>query len=87
MRDLTKAIRKPGILVQDLGGELLLYNAEEKMMHILNPTARYIWELCNGNQSIEAMEETIKASFSVPGGHDVVGDIRQTLEVFASKGL
>jgi hypothetical protein len=87
MKELTKAIRKPGILIQDLGGEMLLYSAEEKVMHILNPTARRIWELCNGEQSVEAMEQAIRASFSVPDGHDVVGDIRRTLEVFAGKGL
>ena len=87
MRDLTKAIRKPGMLVQDLGGEMLLYSAREEAIHILNPAAWRIWELCNGEHSVEDMAQVIRVSFSVPDGSDVVGDIQQTLEVFASKGL
>jgi Coenzyme PQQ synthesis protein D (PqqD) len=87
MRDRTTAVRKPGVLVQDLGGEILLYNTEEKVMHILNPTARCVWDLCDGEQSVDAMAQAIRARFAVPEGHDVVGDIRRTLEIFASKGL
>jgi len=87
MRDIAKATHKPGMLIQDLGGEMLLYSTEEEAIHILNPTAWCIWELCKGEHSVAEMVQAIRANFSVPEGSDVVGDIRQTLEVFASKGL
>jgi hypothetical protein len=83
----TKPVRKPGITVKDIGGETLLYSAAEEVIHILNPTARLIWELCDGEHSIEDMEQAIWDSFSVADEHDVTGDIQRTLEVFASKGL
>jgi hypothetical protein len=40
-------------------------------MHILNPTARRIWELCDGEHSVEDMAQAIRGSFSVPDAYDV----------------
>jgi hypothetical protein len=83
----TRPVRKPGITVKDIGGETLLYSANEEAIHILNPTAQLIWELCDGEHTVEDMEQAIRANFSVAIEHDVTGDIRRTLEVFAGKGL
>jgi hypothetical protein len=83
----TRPFRKPGITVKDIGGETLLYSGEQEAIHILNPTAQVIWELCDGEHTVEDMEQAIRANFSVAIEHDVTGDIRRTLEVFADKGL
>ena len=82
-----RPIRKPGIIARDLGGETLLYSAEEEAINVLNPTAQLIWELCDGEHTIEDMEQAIRASFSVTDAHDVGADVERTLEVFAGKGL
>lgn len=83
----TRPVRKLGITAKDIGGETLLYSAAEEAIHILNPTAQLVWELCDGEHSMEDMEQAIRASFAVADEHDVTGDIRRTLEVFADKGL
>ena len=51
------------------------------------PTARLVWELCDGQHTVEDVERAIKLSFSVDDEHDVIGDIHQTLEILAAKGL
>jgi hypothetical protein len=84
---MMKPVRKPGITAKDIGGETLLYSAEEEAIHVLNPTAEFIWELCDGEHTVASMEQAIRANFSVTSERDVVGDIRRTLEVFAAKGL
>jgi len=84
---MTKPIRKPGITAKDIGDETLLYSAEQEAIHILNPTAKLIWEFCDGERTLEDMEQAIRASFSVPDEHNVGEDIRQILEVFEEKGL
>jgi hypothetical protein len=84
---MMKPIRKPDITARDVGGETLLYSAEEKAIHVLNPTARLVWELCDGEHTVASMEQAIRANFSVTSEHDVTGDIRRTLETFAEKGL
>ena len=83
----VRPLRKPGILVKDIGGETLLYSAEQEAIHILNPVAKLIWELCDGEHTVEDMEQTIRAGFSVADERDVIRDIRQTLEIFAAKEL
>ncbi len=83
----TKPVRKPCIFVQDIGREVLLYSAQEKVFHILNPTAKIIWELCDGKHTIEDMEQVIRAKFSFSNGHDVMKDIQQTLQTFVGKGV
>ncbi|WP_179137215.1 PqqD family protein [Candidatus Entotheonella palauensis] len=83
----TKPKRTSDVVIQDLGGEVLLYRAEDQAVHILNSTAQRIWELCDGEHTEEDMVQALKAGFTVPAEHDVAGDIRQTLECFADKGL
>ena len=83
----TKPLRKPGIIVLDIGHETLLYNVRGKAVHILNPTARLIWELCDGVHTVAEIEQAIRSKFSVVSEHDVSGDIQRTLEAFASKGV
>jgi len=82
-----RPVRRPGIVAQDMGRETLLYSAEGKAIHVLNPTAQCIWELCDGEHSAEDMERALRASFSIAAEHDVSGDVQRTLEVFAAKGL
>jgi hypothetical protein len=83
----TRPVREPGIIVQDVGDETVLYSAERKAIHILNPTAGRIWELCDGEHTLADMDKALRASFSIAGEHDVMGDIWRTLEVLADKGL
>jgi hypothetical protein len=83
----AKPLRKSDILVQELGEQTILYRAEGKAIHVLNPTARLIWELCDGQHSLRDMEQAVHASFAIPEGHDVCADIRRTVDGFSSKGL
>ena len=78
---------KPGIVVEALGDETLLYSAEGKAIHVLNPTANLIWTLCDGSHTITDMEQAVRSTFAVPEAHDLIKDIRQTLDIFRGKGL
>ena len=60
----TRPVRKPDITVKDIGGETLLYSAAEEAIHILNPTARLIWELCDGEHTVEDMEQAIRCGLA-----------------------
>jgi hypothetical protein len=83
----TKHVRKQGLIAQDLGRESLLYSTEGKVIHVLNPTAKLIWELCDGAHTIEDMEREVRANFSASKEHNVIEDIKQTLDLFVSKGI
>jgi hypothetical protein len=79
--------RKPEIHAQELGEELLLLGADGNAVHVLNPTARWIWERCDGRQSAAEIAQALRASFVIEAEHDVLADVERTLGAFAAKGL
>jgi len=83
----AKPVRKQGLIAQDMGRESLLYSAKGKVIHVLNPTAKLIWELCDGAYTIEGMEREVRVNFSTSEEHNAIEDIKQTLDLFVSKGI
>lgn len=79
--------RKPDITIKNLGSETLLYGSDQKILHVLNSTAKLIWDLCDGQHSLVEIEQALRSNFSVPAAHDVMVDIEKTLEIFATKDL
>ena len=82
----TKPVRKQGLIVQDMGRESLIYSAEGKVIHVLNPTAKLIWELCDGTHTTEDMERELKMNFFTSKEHNVVEDIKEDTCSFYQQG-
>ncbi|MCB0207898.1 MAG: PqqD family protein [Anaerolineae bacterium] len=82
-----KPIRKLNIMVKDIGNETLIYSLEQEKVHVLNPTARLIWKLCDGEHSLTDIEKELRSKFFIASDHDVLDDVWQTLSNFASQGL
>ena len=80
-------MRREDISSQRLGDEVVLYDAMGDAVHVLNPTAQLIWELCDGEHSIEDMEAAIRKDFSVDPGEDLVGDIQRAIDELKGKKL
>ncbi len=82
-----KPLHKSNLLLKDLGGEFLIYSAEHKEIHVINPTAQLIWELCDGTHTVDEIVQELRAHFSIPVESDVTTDIQDTLDTFKSKDL
>ncbi len=82
-----KVLRKNNLLLKDLGDEFLIYSAEHKEIHVMNPTARLIWDMCDGEHSITDIEKELRAHFSNSDGRDIIKDIQSTINIFHDKGL
>jgi hypothetical protein len=52
--DFPKA-RKKGLLVEEVAGELLVYDSSNDRAHCLNESAATIWKHCDGVRSVGAM--------------------------------
>jgi hypothetical protein len=87
MMHTKKPVRKPDVTIKDIGDETLLYGTDEQAIHVLNPTARLIWSLCDGQHTLADMEQAVHANFAVPEGRNVREDIQRTLDIFAGKNL
>jgi len=84
---LLNPVHKPDVVVKKVGNETLVYNAGAQMIHVLNPTAQFVWELCDGDHSVAQIEQALRLNFSIPPNHDVTKDVRQILALFKRKGL
>ena len=83
----SNPIRNSDILLQEAGEETLLYSPEGRAVHVLNPTARFVWDRCDGQHSVGDLAQALREQFSVAPVHDLEGDVRRTLETFAEKRL
>ncbi len=87
MSSPIRARRRPDITVKELGAETLLYAPGGQAIHVLNATAYLIWQLCDGEHTVQDMERTLRETFQVPEDQDVRQDVEQTLAELARKGL
>jgi hypothetical protein len=67
--------------------ETLLYDPETEALHVLNPTARLIWELCDGEHTVADMVAAMESQYAGTEGSDVPGHVRRTLDTLAARGL
>lgn len=81
------ARRNPEATVKELGAETLLYLPANRTVHVLNATAQIIWSLCDGEHTLEDMEQALREEFAVPEGQDIRQDIESILERLSEKGL
>lgn len=84
---MANPLRKVNILAEDLDQEIILYDPDAGAVHILNSTARAIWDLCDGLHDVVAMEQALRASFTVPPEYDLGADIQRTLAELVHLGL
>ncbi|MBV7328934.1 PqqD family protein [Chloroflexi bacterium TSY] len=87
MNNHSKPLRNPEILVQELGEETLLFDTNGKVIHILNPSAQYIWHLCDGEHALDEIEQAMRNRFEIKTKYDVAADIQRTLADLAQKEL
>ncbi len=82
-----KPLHKNSFILKDLGDEFLIYSSEHQELHVINPTARLIWDLCDGGHSVTDIEQEMRTHFSVPAQQDLPSEIRRTIDIFRDKGL
>ena len=83
----SKPIRRTGIVEKSVGHEIILYGSTDEAIHILNPTAKLIWDLCDGAHTVADMEQSLRTQFAVLPERNLTTDIADTLKLFADKGL
>lgn len=72
---------------QDMGSELMLYNGKKDEVHILNGTAKIIWEGIAAGQTEEELEKGLRDRFSIDGDYDIMADVKKVIKEYKNKGL
>ena len=52
--------RSQGLLIRELGGELLVYDLERHRAHCLNPTAALVFRGCDGRTPVPALARRLR---------------------------
>ena len=58
--------RKDGLIVRELGEEVLVYDLERHRAYCLNPMAAWVWRHCDGRTSVEALARKMAEAWGVP---------------------
>ena len=85
--DSTKPLRKDGIVARKTGDEWVLYDSEEKSVHIVNETAEFVWRLCDGSHTLSDIAEQVQEAFQVPEGTNVKQSLANIIKTFSDKGI
>jgi hypothetical protein len=80
-------LRNLGVLERNMGVETILYTSQMDAVHVLNRTARLIWDLCDGNHTVADIEQAVRAKFAVEDNVDLYPDIRLAIDALLEKGL
>ncbi|MGH8615562.1 MAG: PqqD family protein, partial [Gammaproteobacteria bacterium] len=69
---LIPAARKQGLVVQELSGEVLVFDRERNKAHCLNSTAALVWQYCDGKTSVAQLTRAIGGEIDAPVDEDVI---------------
>jgi len=72
INQLIPEARKKGLVVQELSGEVLVYDRERNKAHCLNPTAALVWNHCDGKASVADIARAIQDEVNAPVDEDVI---------------
>jgi len=85
--DTLKPRSRSDVITRDVRNQRVLYDNASHSSHVLNETAEFIWNLCDGEHSVEEIALEVRASFEVPPDIDLEADILNTLRILEKKGL
>jgi hypothetical protein len=82
MMDLTcKPRQRPDYRLEQLDDELLLYHPSQTVIMYCNPSASLIWQLCNGERTVEEIVTLLSTAYEQPG-ETITPEVTSALEQF-----
>lgn len=64
--------RLNNLVVQEMSGEILIYDLAENKAFCLNETSALVWNLCDGKNSIAEISESVSKKLKSPVNEDLV---------------
>jgi pyrroloquinoline quinone biosynthesis protein D len=75
----TRPRRRADIVLQDVGGEAILIDPKTDEAHVLNGSAARLWQLCDGERSIDEIAAEFGALYELSAA-DVIDDVREVVD-------
>jgi len=58
--------RQRGLIIEDLPGEVLVFDSERDRAHCLNQTAALVWKYCDGKTTVSQMARNLELDLNTP---------------------
>ncbi len=77
------AVPRPStdVTLQRVGGEAILYDRRNGRAHVINSSAARIWDLCDGQATVEEITGAFAAAYGMPIA-EVSADVAAILTTF-----
>lgn len=70
--NFTPKSRKENLVIQELEGEVLIYDLEKNKAFCLNETSALVWQSCDGNRTIADITDTVGKQLNSQVNEDIV---------------
>ena len=70
--DFKPVPRKDNVVVQELNGEVLIYDLGENKAFCLNETSALVWQACNGEKNVAEISRELSGKLDSPVNEDLV---------------
>ena len=78
------AVRRDGLIISEVDGEILIYDQETHQAYCLNETAALAWKLCDGTQTAGEITSALRLQLGEPLDEQFV---YHAVEQFSQKNL
>ena len=85
--EMNRPLKKEDVHARKLGDEWLLYDTEMEKVHILNPTAEYVWRLCDGKHDMATIKDKMRQAYDIRDDQKLENDLRQIMDKFNQIGV
>jgi phage shock protein PspC (stress-responsive transcriptional regulator) len=82
----TRVRRRQDVLSTTSGGETLLVDQSSGSVHVINPTAAMIWELCSAEPTVEGVIAGLAERYGMAPA-EVRDDVLEMLRTFGELGV
>ena len=70
--DFTPKSRKENLVIQELEGEILIYDLEKNKALCLNETSALVWQTCDGSRTIAGISDAIGKQLNSQINEDLI---------------
>ena len=82
----NKMIQAEDIIWRRIGDDVVIIKDDGLATHVLNKTAAYIWELCDGKRGIEEIAASLCERYDV-SPKEACADTKETIENLTKAGI
>lgn len=77
--------RRDDLLTQTLVDEFLIIDMDGQVVHVLNPTAKLVWSLCDGDHTPSDIVAIVQAQYKETAADTISADVATTLAELREK--